>query len=277
MGDHSDRAVAVVGVAAILPDAPDVGAFWDNVTGGRYSISDVDPDRWDPALYYDADPKAPDKTYSKIGGWVRSFEWDPLAWKLPIPPRVADAMDEVQQWSVNVARGGVARLRLARAAARQGTHGRDPRQRDGRREALSHGAARQLPRVRARPRGITDVRAASAAGPQRDRCGGARSPASEGPRDHRGHDARRAREHHRRPGRQRLRSPRPELRDRRRVRVGLAAMAAAIEGLVERQYDAAITGGLDRNMGASTYVKFCKIGALSATGTRPSTTVPTAS
>src|SRR5208337_4823572 len=27
--------------------------------------------------------------------------------------------------------------------------------------------------------------------------------------------------------------------------------------------------GLDRNMGASTYIKFCKIGALSATGTRP--------
>ncbi len=30
-----------------------------------------------------------------------------------------------------------------------------------------------------------------------------------------------------------------------------------------------ITGGIDRNMGAQTFVKFCKIGALSATGTRP--------
>ena len=30
-----------------------------------------------------------------------------------------------------------------------------------------------------------------------------------------------------------------------------------------------IAGGVDRNMGASSYVKFCKIGALSATGTRP--------
>src|SRR5450759_2791272 len=29
------------------------------------------------------------------------------------------------------------------------------------------------------------------------------------------------------------------------------------------------TGGVDRNMGASTFVKFCKIGALSATGSRP--------
>ncbi len=52
---------------------------------------------------------------------------------------------------------------------------------------------------------------------------------------------------------------------------GLAAMAGSIEGLINREYDAVLTGGVDRNMGASTYVKFCKIGALSATGTRPYT------
>ena len=50
---------------------------------------------------------------------------------------------------------------------------------------------------------------------------------------------------------------------------GLAAMAASIEGLVNHEYDAALAGGIDRNMGAATFVKFCKIGALSATGTRP--------
>ena len=49
----------------------------------------------------------------------------------------------------------------------------------------------------------------------------------------------------------------------------LAAMDAAVDGLVDDEYDAVITGGVDRNMGASTFVKFCKIGALSATGTRP--------
>jgi len=49
----------------------------------------------------------------------------------------------------------------------------------------------------------------------------------------------------------------------------MAAISAAAEGLVEHDFDAAITGGIDRNMGAPTFVKFCKIGALSATGTRP--------
>src|SRR5690606_3324592 len=33
--------------------------------------------------------------------------------------------------------------------------------------------------------------------------------------------------------------------------------------------DAVIAGGVDRNMGIGSFVKFCKIGALSATGTRP--------
>ena len=49
----------------------------------------------------------------------------------------------------------------------------------------------------------------------------------------------------------------------------LAAIDASVEGLVEYEYDAVLTGGVDRNMGISSYIKFCKIGALSATGTRP--------
>ena len=49
----------------------------------------------------------------------------------------------------------------------------------------------------------------------------------------------------------------------------MAAMSAAVKGLIENDFDAVVTGGVDRNMGAPTFVKFCKIGALSATGTRP--------
>ena len=49
----------------------------------------------------------------------------------------------------------------------------------------------------------------------------------------------------------------------------LAALNAAAAGLVDDQYDAVITGGVDRNMAVTGFVKFCKIGALSATGTRP--------
>ena len=86
MTDSEGHAVAIVGVGAILPDAPDARTFWANLVAGRSSITDVPKERWDPELYYDADPMAPDKSYSKIGGWVRDWDWSPLAWHLPIPP-----------------------------------------------------------------------------------------------------------------------------------------------------------------------------------------------
>ena len=39
--------------------------------------------------------------------------------------------------------------------------------------------------------------------------------------------------------------------------------------LTEHHVDVVIAGGVDRNMGPAIFVKFCKIGALSATGSRP--------
>ena len=77
MENTSYRAIAIVGAGAILPDAPNVPAFWENVKNGRYSITEVPPDRWDPALYFDSDHSAPDKTYSTIGGWVRELRVGP--------------------------------------------------------------------------------------------------------------------------------------------------------------------------------------------------------
>ena len=101
MNDTAHRAVAIVGVGAVLPDAPNAPAFWNNIKNKRYSIYEVPPERWNLADYYDPDPSAPDKSYSKIGGWVQGFEFD---WKrFRIPPRVAAAMDESQQWAVTIA------------------------------------------------------------------------------------------------------------------------------------------------------------------------------
>ncbi|HME32127.1 MAG TPA: beta-ketoacyl synthase N-terminal-like domain-containing protein, partial [Terriglobales bacterium] len=100
MENTAHRAIAIVGVGAVLPDAPNVQTFWENVKNSRYSVSEVTPDRWDPAFYYDPDPTAPDKTYSKIGGWVREHVWDPMKWRLPIPPRVVEGMDGAQKWGI---------------------------------------------------------------------------------------------------------------------------------------------------------------------------------
>ena len=49
----------------------------------------------------------------------------------------------------------------------------------------------------------------------------------------------------------------------------LAAIQAASEGLLSGKFDAAVTGGIDHSMSPESYIKFCKIGALSPDGSRP--------
>src|SRR5664280_818649 len=107
MIDTADRAIAIVGLEAVMPGARDGAAFWQNIKNKVYSISEVHPDRWDPALYYDADIAAPDKCYTKLGGWVRDFEWEPMKWRLPIPPKVSEQLDDGQKWSVALSRGAL--------------------------------------------------------------------------------------------------------------------------------------------------------------------------
>ena len=89
------------------------------------------------------------------------------------------------------------------------------------------------------------------------------------PEDHGRHHARRIGQLHRRPHREHLQLPRSEFTADAACASAMAAISAAVEGLVQNDFDMAVTGGIDRNMGAPTFVKFCKIGALSATGTRP--------
>ena len=49
----------------------------------------------------------------------------------------------------------------------------------------------------------------------------------------------------------------------------LAALQGAMDGLRSGQFDAVLTGGVDRNMGVELFVKFSKIGVLSPDGSRP--------
>ena len=75
--------VAIIGMSALVPGASDVRGFWQNTLGGRDAITEVAPDRWDWRLYYDADPKAPDKIISRWGGFVPEIPFDPLTYGMP--------------------------------------------------------------------------------------------------------------------------------------------------------------------------------------------------
>jgi len=269
MEDTASRAIAIVGVGAVLPDAVNAAAFWENVKSGRYSVSEVTPDRWDPALYYDPDRSAPDKTYSKIGGWVREYTWDPLKWRLAIPPRVAAAMDETQKWAIACTREVL------------NDYGYPERPLDLNRTAVVLGNA-----MGGEHHYLTVLRLAF---PEYAREL-AESPSFAALPE-------KARRDLTRELRQRIAQLLPEVTEDtmpgelanctagRVANVfnfrgpnyttdaacasAMAAIKAAVEGLVTNDFDLAISGGVDRNMGASTFIKFCKIGALSASGTRP--------
>ena len=269
MEPTANRAIAIVGLGAVLPDAANVSAFWNNVKTGRYCISEVSPERWDPALYFDEDHSAPDKTYSKIGGWVRDFEWDPMKWRMPIPPRVVDAMDMAQLWAIACTREALE------------DYGYPKRPLDPDRMAVILGNA-----MAGEKHYFTALRVYF---PEYSTQLSEASSFAALPSDLR---AKISEELHDRitqripditedsmPG---------ELANCIAGRIAnifnfhgpnyvvdaacasaMAAFSAATEGLIAGDYDCVITGGIDRNMGASTFVKFCKIGALSATGTRP--------
>ena len=270
MVEKAERAVAVVGVGAVLPDAPNADAFWENLKNGRYSITEVDPaTHWDPALYYDPDPKAPDKTYSTIGGWVHDWDWSPLEWRLPIPPKVSDAMDRTQKWSVIASREALI------------DYGYPDRPLDADRTAVVLGNAmagdkHYLTALRAYFPEYADelTQAPSFASLPADVQGAVIDELRTGIRA-------------RFPNITEDTMP-GELGNIIAGRVAnlynlhgpnfvvdaacasaLAAIDAAVEGLEQGDYDAVLTGGIDANMGVPSFIKFCKIGALSATGTRP--------
>jgi len=96
-----DNRVAIVGLGCIFPDSPNVDVFWKNIINKKYSITEVPTERWDPELYYDSDPKAEDKTYTKIGSFIQNYKFNSIEYR--IPPTIANKMDAVQQWSLDAA------------------------------------------------------------------------------------------------------------------------------------------------------------------------------
>ena len=267
MKSTADRAIAIVGVGAILPDAPSAPAFWQNIVNKRYSIGDVPSDRWSVDDYYDPDPTAPDKTYSRIGGWVRGFEFD---WKrYRIPPKVAEAMDESQQWAVAMADEALADygypdrpLNTDRTGVILGTAmGGEMHYHTNLRISFPE-YANLLAEAQSFQQLPEEVQQAIVA-QWHDRVDANFLPITEDSM----------------PGEL------PNIIAGRVANVfnlrgpgyitdaacasSFAAINAASELLIEGHCDAVLTGGVDRNMGAVVFVKFCKIGALSATGSRP--------
>ncbi|HSM23748.1 MAG TPA: beta-ketoacyl synthase N-terminal-like domain-containing protein, partial [Anaerolineaceae bacterium] len=263
------KPVAIVGIGTIMPDALNAKLFWENILKGHYSVTDVPADRWSTQLYYDNDPKAPDKTYSKIGAWVTNFEFNPIQMRIPIPPTVIMQMDFTQQWGI--------------AASHQALtdYGYPQRSIDPERVAVILGNANAGERhYRSTMRILLPeyVQALTQSDAFKNLPGAVQQQLIENMENNiRGlipditEDTMSGELSNIIAGRiaNVFNFSGPNFVTDAACASSLSALQAAIQGLNNYQFDAVLSGGVDRNMGPESYVKFCKIGALSADGSRP--------
>ena len=100
--EKTEQGVALIGLGAVIPDAPDVPTAWANFVTGHSAIRPVPPEIWDTRIGHDPTHRNPDQSYSAVGAVVRGFEFDPQEFGLP--PVAGKHLDPGQQVALIAAR-----------------------------------------------------------------------------------------------------------------------------------------------------------------------------
>ena len=127
--------IAIVGIACIFPRAGNLQEYWANIRDGFDAITEVPEGHWNLSDYFDADPKAPDMTYGRRGGFLDPVDFEPMAFG--ISPRDLEATDTTQLLGLHV----------AREALRDAGYGPEHREFDRDRTSVILGVTGTLPLV----------------------------------------------------------------------------------------------------------------------------------
>jgi acyl transferase domain-containing protein/phosphopantetheinyl transferase len=95
--------VAIVGMAAVFPGAPDLATYWSNIRAGVDAITAVPASRWDPS-YYDPESAASgrdDRLYCRRGGFIDDATFDPT--RYGIMPATVPGAEPDQLLALHVA------------------------------------------------------------------------------------------------------------------------------------------------------------------------------
>ena len=89
------QSVAIVGIGAIFPDAPDPGRFWDNIRHARSAAREVPTGKWrqPTEALYNPEPGAADKVYSTRGCFIDDLPPLSLLSGLNIDPESIAGLD----------------------------------------------------------------------------------------------------------------------------------------------------------------------------------------
>ncbi|MBD2293389.1 SDR family NAD(P)-dependent oxidoreductase [Anabaena sphaerica FACHB-251] len=97
--------VAIIGMASIFPQSKNLQEYWEKIVQKVDCITEVPPSRWSIEDYYDRDPKAPDKTYCKRGGFIPDIDFNPMEFGLP--PNILEVTDVSQLLGLVVAKAAM--------------------------------------------------------------------------------------------------------------------------------------------------------------------------
>lgn len=86
--------IAIIGMSCMLPGAMTLDEFWQNIVRNRDCVIEVPEHRFVIKDWFDANPKARDKVYSRWGGFVTEVEFNPL--KFGIPPAAIPSIEPGQ-------------------------------------------------------------------------------------------------------------------------------------------------------------------------------------
>ncbi|MBA4367564.1 MAG: hypothetical protein C0403_07985, partial [Desulfobacterium sp.] len=97
-----NQSIAIIGMGCMFPKASDLKEFWRVLFNGEDGITDVPGTHWSVQDYYHSNPKHPDHTYCKRGGFLPPVSYDPA--EFGIPPKTLEATDTSQLLSLMVAK-----------------------------------------------------------------------------------------------------------------------------------------------------------------------------
>jgi NAD(P)H-dependent flavin oxidoreductase YrpB (nitropropane dioxygenase family) len=93
--------IAIIGMACLLPNAPNLQQYWENILNKITAIKEVPSDRWDWRRYYSEDRTDADKVYSKWGAFIDPMAFDPIQYGMP--PNTLSSIEPLQLLTLEVA------------------------------------------------------------------------------------------------------------------------------------------------------------------------------
>ncbi|NES68939.1 MAG: polyketide synthase, partial [Okeania sp. SIO2D1] len=111
---QSKEPIAIIGMSCRFPggvDSPE--AYWQLLNDGVDAISEVPLSRWNINNYYDPDPNAPGKIYTRNGGFISQSQidgFDPTFFG--ISPREAESLDPKQRLLLEVSWEAIERANI---------------------------------------------------------------------------------------------------------------------------------------------------------------------